>query len=488
MSGLGKTRKSGIFNLDQSNMGKIALIGNALPRRCGIATFTTDIYTALRNRFPETAIDIWAMNDRAEGYDYPAEVVGTIDQDERVSYSIAAQAITASGADMVWLQHEYGIFGGSAGEHILYLLDQIDLPLATHVHTVLSDPDPDQRRVMERLVARSSRLIVMSAMGRDLLISHYGARPEQVAVIPHGIPDRPFVETATMKQRFGFGDRPVVLTFGLLSPGKGIENMIAAMPAIVAQQPDALYVVLGATHPNLVVHEGEAYRKRLIAQTEDLGVAANVRFIDAFVETDELLDYIAAADIYVTPYLNPAQVTSGTLAYAVGLGKVVVSTPYIHARELLADGVGELVPFGDSGGAGDRNFGVARRSCADGGARCADLCTWPHDDLAASGRSIDACFLRTRSPGGYQTANRGHGRPHHRHGGDDAHDRRYRDVPAFAPRRTRPRAWLLYRRQCPRADLGGARDGCRCRKARQMARDLFGIHRWCVERASRHLS
>ncbi|WP_415642053.1 glycosyltransferase [Sphingomonas antarctica] len=288
------------------------------------------------------------MNDRPDGYDYPAEVVGTIDQDDRVSYSIAAQAITASGVDMIWLQHEYGIFGGSAGEHILYLLDQTDLPLATHVHTVLSDPDPDQRRVMERLVARSARLIVMSTLGRDLLISHYGARPDQVAVIPHGIPDRSFGETATMKARFGFGNRPVILTFGLLSPGKGIDTMIAAMPTIVAAQPDALYVVLGATHPNLVAHEGEAYRDRLIAQTEKLGVSDNVRFIDAFVETDELLDYIAAADIYVTPYLNPAQVTSGTLAYAVGLGKVVVSTPYVHARELLADGVGELVPFGDS--------------------------------------------------------------------------------------------------------------------------------------------
>ncbi len=339
---------SEVFDLDQSNPRQIALIGNYLPRLCGIATFTHDIYTSMRARFPDIAIDVWAMNDRASGYDYPAAVVGTIEQDDRVSYSAAAQAITASGADMVWLQHEYGIYGGSAGCHILHLLDQIDLPVATHVHTVLSDPDPDQRQVMERLVERSARLIVMSTMGRDLLISTYGARPDQIVVIPHGIPDRPYVEAATMKPAFGFGDRPVILTFGLLSPGKGIENMIAAMPAIAREHPDALYVVLGATHPNLVANEGEAYRERLIAQTAALGVADNVRFIDDFVETDALLDYIAAADIYVTPYLNPAQVTSGTLAYAVGLGKVVVSTPYIHARELLADGVGELVAFGDS--------------------------------------------------------------------------------------------------------------------------------------------
>lgn len=348
MSELVMRQFSGVFDLGQSPPRKIALIGNYLPRLCGIATFTYDIFTAMRTRFPDVAIDIWAMNDRPEGYDYPAEVSGTIDQDDRVSYSAAAQAISASGADMVWLQHEYGIFGGPAGENILHLLDQIDLPVATHVHTVLSDPNPDERRVMDRLVERSARLIVMSAMGRDLLISTYGARPDQIAVIPHGIPDRPFTDAATMKPGFGFGDRPVILTFGLLSPGKGIENMIAAMPAITRANPDALYVVLGATHPNLVAQEGEAYRQRLVAQSVELGVADNVRFIDTFAETDALLDYIAAADIYVTPYLNPAQVTSGTLAYAVGLGKVVVSTPYIHARELLADGVGELVPFGDS--------------------------------------------------------------------------------------------------------------------------------------------
>ncbi len=339
---------SRVFGPDQSAPRKIALIGNYLPRLCGIATFTFDIYNAMRDRFPNVAIDVWAMNDRVESYDFPPEVAGTIDQDDKVSYSAAAQSITASGAEMVWLQHEYGIFGGAAGEHILHLLDQVDLPVATHVHTVLSDPNPDQRRVMERLVERSARLIVMSTLGRDLLVSTYGARPEQIAVIPHGIPDRPFADTSTMKPNFGFAERPVILTFGLLSPGKGIENMIAAMPAIAQAHPDALYVVLGATHPNLVAHEGEAYRERLIAQSADLGVAGNVCFIDTFAETDALLDYIAAADIYVTPYLNPAQVTSGTLAYAVGLGKVVVSTPYVHARELLADGVGELVPFGDS--------------------------------------------------------------------------------------------------------------------------------------------
>lgn len=331
-------------------VSRLALIGNFLPRRCGIATFTTDIYNAMKTRFPDVAIDIWAMDDSHGAHVYPPEVTGTIAQDERVAYSIAAQAIEASGADALWLQHEYGIFGGPAGDHILHLLQQVTIPVMTHVHTVLAEPDAHQRRVMNAIVARSDRLIVMAEGARAMLIEHYGARPEQIAVIAHGIPDRPFRPSAPMKARLGFGDRPVVLTFGLLSPGKGIETMIEAMRAVVARIPHALYVVLGATHPHLIAREGEAYRERLAAQVERLGLGGNVRFIDAFVETGDLLDYLEAADIYATPYLNPAQVTSGTLAYAVGLGKAIISTPYVHAREILADDHGRLVGFGDADG------------------------------------------------------------------------------------------------------------------------------------------
>ena len=331
-------------------VNRIALIGNHLPRRCGIATYTTDIACAIATRFPAIQIDIWAMNDAGKRYVYPDRVVGTIEQDEPASYLDAARAITARGADMVWIQHEFGIFGGSAGDLILNLIDRITVPVAVAIHTVLADPDRDQRRVTLALVARCETIIVMAEAARVLLIDKYGADLDQVIVIPHGIPDRPFTDTAPMKAKLGLEGRDVILTFGLLSPGKGIETMVAAMPAIVERNPNALYLVLGATHPHSIAHSGETYRDSLTALADDLGIAEHVRFIDTFVEVDELLDYIAAADIYVTPYKNPAQVTSGTLAYAVGLGKPVVSTPYVHARELLGSQYGHLVDFGDSSG------------------------------------------------------------------------------------------------------------------------------------------
>jgi glycosyltransferase involved in cell wall biosynthesis len=329
---------------------RIALIGNFLPRRCGIATFTTDIQRAFATRYPEIEIDVWAMNDAGHSYDYPPEVTGSIDAADPQSYREAAREIAARDPDLLWVQHEFGIFGGSGGDHVLHLLDRVTCPVAVTLHTILSEPDADQRRVMDALVGRAQQLIVMADEGKTILVETYAADPARIAVIPHGIPDRPFAPTAPMKTRFGMAGRDVILTFGLLSPGKGIETMIAAMPEIVAHVPDALYVVLGATHPHLIAQEGEAYRDRLAAQAKELGVGDHVRFIDAFVETEELLDYIEAADVYVTPYLNPAQITSGTLSYAVGLGKPVVTTPYVHARELLAGGHGRLVDFGDSAG------------------------------------------------------------------------------------------------------------------------------------------
>ncbi len=329
---------------------RIALIGNFLPRRCGIATFTTDIHRAFASRYPDIELDVWAMSDREEGYDYPAEVTGSIDATDPQSYREAAREITACDPDLLWIQHEFGIFGGNAGDYLLPMLDRITCPIAITFHTILSEPDPDQRRVMDTLIARANQLIVMAEEGKRILIETYGTDAARIAVIPHGIPDRPFALTAPMKARLGLETHDVILTFGLLSPGKGIETMIAAMPAIVEHLPMALYVILGATHPHLIAHEGEAYRNRLYAQASELGVAEHVRFIDAFVDTDALLDYIEAADIYVTPYLNPAQITSGTLSYAVGLGKAIVSTPYVHARELLKDGHGVLVDFGDSAG------------------------------------------------------------------------------------------------------------------------------------------
>lgn len=329
---------------------RITLIGNHLPRRCGIATYTTDVAMAVAERFPGIQIDIWAVNDSGKLYAYPDHLAGTIEQDDSASYLEAARAITASGVGMVWIQHEFGIFGGKAGDLILTLIDRMTVPVAVAMHTVLAEPDRDQRRVTLALVERCETIIVMAEAARRRLIENYGADPERVIVIPHGIPDRPFTGTAPMKVKLGLQDRDVILTFGLLSPGKGIETLIAAMPAIIARNPGALYVVLGATHPHSIAFNGEVYRESLATLADDIGVAEHVRFIDAFVEHDELLEYLAAADIYATPYQNPEQVTSGTLAYAFGLGKPVVSTPYVHARELLGSEYGRLVDFGDSVG------------------------------------------------------------------------------------------------------------------------------------------
>ena len=326
----------------------IALIGNFLPRKCGIATYTTDTYNALKARFPELAVDVWAMDDHPGRYDYPPEVTGSIPQHERGAYLDAARAIQASGAQAIWVQHEYGIYGGPAGAHLVALLDRTTLPVIVTLHTVLETPSADERRVLEALLRRAARVIVMADKGREILRRVHGADDRKLVMIPHGVPDRPFADPAAFKPRFGWEGRKVILTFGLLAPSKGIETLIAAIPAVAKRHPDALYVVLGATHPNLVEHEGEAYRDRLHALAAQLGVEANVAFVDAFVEQDELLDYLQAADIYATPYPNRAQITSGTLSYAVSVGKPVVSTPYVHATEILADDHGVLVELGDS--------------------------------------------------------------------------------------------------------------------------------------------
>lgn len=331
-------------------LSHIALLGNFLPRRCGLATFTTDTHQALQARFPDIRVDVYAMDDHPGRYAYPDAVTFAIPQHERSAYLESAWRIESSGAQALWVQHEYGIYGGAAGEHLIALLDRISIPVIATLHTVLEHPSDDERRVMEALLARASRVIVMAEKGSEILARAHGLDARAIRVIPHGVPDRPLVDPAAMKPRFGWADRDVVLTFGLLAPSKGIETMIEAVPAIVAARPNLLYVVLGATHPNLVAQAGEAYRDRLKALVEERGVAANVAFVDAFLEQDDLLDYLQAADIYATPYPNPAQITSGTLSYAVAVGKPVVSTPYVHATEILADDHGVLVDFGDSAG------------------------------------------------------------------------------------------------------------------------------------------
>lgn len=325
----------------------IVLLGNFPPRRCGIATFTHDVYRALRSACPEAVIDVVAMTDPGVTHDYPSEVAFDIRQNERADYATAARRINTLKPDVVCVQHEYGIFGGDAGDYLLDLLDAIDCPVVTTLHTVLIAPDLHQRRVLLRLAQRSSKLIVMADKGREILRKVYGIGDGKIAVIPHGAPDRPLLDTAVAKPRFGLEGSEVMLTFGLLSPNKGVETMIRALPRIVAARPSALYLVLGATHPHLIAREGEAYRDTLKALADELGVADHVRFVETYVGDEDLMDYLSAADIYVTPYLNEAQITSGTLTFAVALGRPVISTPYWHAQELLADDRGVLVPFGD---------------------------------------------------------------------------------------------------------------------------------------------
>lgn len=336
-----------------SAVRRVAFVGNSLPRRCGIATFTTDLQQAIAARAPPVFTSIVAITDGDRTYDYPPSVGYEIRQEVRADYAAAAAYINAGRFDAVSLQHEFGIFGGEAGSHILALLERLTVPFTVTLHTVLAEPTAAQRRVLERITKLSARVIVMAEKGRALLSDDNGVGPPKIEVIPHGIPDFPFVRPGSAKANLGFSNRTVILTFGLLSPNKGIEVMIDAMPAVLASRPDSVYVVLGATHPNLVRDHGEGYRESLIARAAALGVGDHVVFRDQFVDRSTLLDYIAMCDIYVTPYLNAAQMTSGTLAYSFGLGKAVVSTPYWHAVELLADGRGSLVPFGDSAATGN---------------------------------------------------------------------------------------------------------------------------------------
>lgn len=341
-----------------SPLNRIAFIGNSLPRRCGIATFTTDLQQAVASSGADADTCIVAMNDHGDGYDYPRSVRCQIGDERLEDYARAADFLNEGRFDVVSLQHEFGIFGGEAGSHIMALLSRLTMPVVTTLHTVLSEPTPVQRRVMERIVDASARVVVMAEKAHHLLRTVYRLPADKIEVIAHGIPEFAFLEPDDAKARLGFSGRSVILTFGLLSPNKGIEVMIDAMPSILRRRPDAVYVVLGATHPNLVREQGEAYRASLMKRVRELGVEEHVVFLDQFVDQATLLGFISMCDVYVTPYLNEAQMTSGTLAYSFGLGKAVVSTPYWHAQELLADGRGILVPFGDAVAIGNEIAGL----------------------------------------------------------------------------------------------------------------------------------
>jgi glycosyltransferase involved in cell wall biosynthesis len=331
-----------------SEIQKIAFVGDYLPRKCGIATFTYDLCTSVSTQYPGTDAFVVPINDVPQGYEYPAEIRFEIEEQEVDSYARAADFLNFANTDIVSLQHEYGIFGGPAGSHVVRLLRDLRMPIVTTLHTVLKEPSTDQRRVLCQVAELSARLIVMSERAATFLRDVYGIPDAKIDVIAHGIPDMPFVDPNFYKDQFGVEGKFVALTFGLLSPNKGIERMLRAMPAILREFPNFVYIVLGATHPNLIREQGERYRISLERLAKDLGLKTNVSFYNRFVEIDELIEFIGMADIYITPYLNPAQITSGTLAYAFGCGKAVVSTPYWYAQELLAEGRGVLVPFDDS--------------------------------------------------------------------------------------------------------------------------------------------
>jgi len=327
---------------------KIAFVGDHLPRKCGIATFTSDLLAAVAAAHPQSQCFCVSVNDIKDGYGYPEVVRFEIEEQDLSSYLRAADFLNISNVDMVCLQHEFGIFGGLAGGHILAFLRELRMPVVTTLHTVLREPRADQRRVMQEIISLSPRVVVMAERGRRMLQDIYEAPPSKIDVIAHGIPDVGFVDPTYFKDQFGVEGKVVLLTFGLLSPNKGIENVLNALPDIVAEFPEVVYIVLGATHPNELREHGEAYRVSLEILAKKNKIEKNVIFYNDFVELESLTEFIGAADLYITPYLNEAQITSGTLAYAFGAGKAVVSTPYWHAAELLAEDRGVLVPFGDA--------------------------------------------------------------------------------------------------------------------------------------------
>ncbi len=330
-----------------SSMRTIAFLGNYLPRKCGIATFTSDVLEAVAARHPQSRCFAVAVNDVGGCYRYPDAVRFEIEEQDLDSYRRAAEYLNGSNVDVVSLQHEFGIFGGPAGRNLLTLLRELRAPVVTTLHTVLRQPNADQRRVMEELISRSARLVVMTKRGQALLQEVYNAPSGKIDLIPHGIPDVPFVAPDCYKDQFGVAGKKVLLTFGLLSPNKGIEHVLNALPDIVAEFPDVVYIVLGATHPHELRTRGEEYRLGLETIARKNHVENHVIFHNRFVDLKELTEFIGAADLYITPYSDEAQITSGTLAYAFGAGKAVISTPYWHAAELLGEQRGVLVPFGD---------------------------------------------------------------------------------------------------------------------------------------------
>jgi glycosyltransferase involved in cell wall biosynthesis len=375
---------------------RIAFLGNYLPRQCGIATFTTDLCTALATEFGQEQLFAIPVNDPDSHYDYPDQVRLELNQEELASYERAADFLNFNGNDLVCLQHEYGIYGGKAGSYILTLLRKLKMPLVTTLHTVLREPDAEQRAVLEEIAALSDRLVVMSELAAELLRDVYAVPGEKIDVIPHGVPEMHFMDPNYFKDRFGTEGKSVLLTFGLLSPNKGIENVIRALPAILERHPNVVYIVSGVTHPHIRRREGERYREGLKALAKELGVSSQLILNNRFVSAEELIEHVGAADIYITPYRQEAQVVSGTLAIALGAGKAIVSTPYWHARELLAEGRGVIVPFDNPGAIANAVLHLLENDAERHAMRkraylYSRATTWPK-----TARAYMACFQRAR--------------------------------------------------------------------------------------------
>jgi glycosyltransferase involved in cell wall biosynthesis len=331
--------------MDGNSVKRIAFVGDHTPRQCGIATFTSDLCDAVSGTFPATDVFVVPVNDTAQGYNYPPRIRFEFAEQELASYRRAADFLNINDVDVVCLQHEFGIYGGPAGSHVIALLRDLRMPVVTTLHTVLKDPSPNYKQSMEDVCALSDRIVVMSEHSHEFLRDIYSVPEEKIDHVPHGIPDIPFVDPNFYKEKFGVEGKKVILTFGLLSPNKGIEYAIQALPEVIKKHPEVVYICLGATHPQLKREQGETYRLSLQQMVRSLGLEEHVIFHNRFVSIEELCEFIGSADIYVTPYLNEAQVVSGTLAYSVGAGKAVISTPYWYAEEMLSDGRGLIAPF-----------------------------------------------------------------------------------------------------------------------------------------------
>ena len=330
-----------------NDIKKIAFIGNYLPRHCGIATFTTDLCETFAAQNPSVQVFAIPVTDIEEGYDYPDRVRFEIKEQDIDSYKAAADFLNLNDIDVVCLQHEFGIFGGDAGGYILALLRQLKMPIITTLHTVLQNPSARQRRVMDELLGLSDYVVVMTQKAVDILKTVNKIDGSKIRLIPHGIPDVSFIDPNFYKDQYGVEGKTALLTFGLLAPHKGIEVVLRALPKVIKKHPNAVYIVVGATHPNLLRREGEAYRIFLQRLCDDLKISRNVIFHNRFVSPEELKELLVLADMYITPYLEESQIVSGTLAYSFGVGNAVISTPYWHAVELLSDDKGIIVPFND---------------------------------------------------------------------------------------------------------------------------------------------